>query len=94
MSEDKLVVKVDKEQQAADLAYSVQHLRSMVKQLEEIDDDIKVLRDKKKRLFEDYVDEHNIPKKEVREAIKMLRSDIDPSVTTEIYKEIADLIAI
>lgn len=91
---EKVVVIVDKEQQAKDLAYSIQHLRAMVKQLQELDDEIKLMRDKKAKMIEEYVDEHNIPKKEVKEAIKMLKGDIDPSVTTEIYKEIADLVSI
>lgn len=33
-----------------------------------------------------------IPRKEIREAERMLKSDIDPSVTSEIYTNIADLV--
>ena len=69
-------------------------LRALVRQMQEMDEDIKALQDKKKKLIEDYVTEYNVPKKEVREAIKMLKSDIDPSVTQEIYKEVADLVSV
>jgi len=94
MSDGELFIHVDKEAKAADMAYSVDQLRALVRHLGEIDDDIKDLRDRRKRLVDDYVTEHNIPKKEVKEAIKMLKGDIDPTVTQEIYKEIADLVSI
>ena len=35
---------------------------------------------------------NGVPKKEIDTAIKMLRSDIDPDSTTEIYANIADLV--
>jgi uncharacterized protein (UPF0335 family) len=35
---------------------------------------------------------NGIPKKEIDTAIKMLKSDIDPDSTTEIYANIADLV--
>lgn len=77
---------------AADIAYSVDHLRAMVKQLQEMEFEVKELNRRKKKMIDDYVDEYRIPKKEVMSAIKMLKSDTDPMVTQEIYKEIADLI--
>ena len=69
-------------------------VRSMVKQMQEIDDEIQELRDSKKELISDFVETHNVPKKEVMLAIRMLKSDIDPEVTSDVYANIADLIDI
>ncbi len=35
---------------------------------------------------------NGVPKKEIDEAIRMLKKDVDPKMTTEIYTNIADLI--
>ena len=67
-------------------------IRSMVKQMAEIDESIKDLREDKKELISDFIDTYNIPKKEVVVAIRMLKGDIDPEITSEIYSNIADLV--
>ena len=72
--------------------YTMESVRSMVKQLNEIDDQMKELRDERKRVIADFVDEYNVPLKEIKEAVKMAKSDIDPEVTASIYANIADLI--
>lgn len=72
--------------------FTMDSVRSMVKQMNEIEDQIKDLRDDKKELFNDFVDNYNVPKKEVLVAIRMLKGDIDPQVTTDIYCNIADLV--
>lgn len=74
--------------------YTMDNVRSMVKQVAELDEQIKELREEKKKIVEDFVDEYNVPKKEVTEAIKMLKGDIDPEVTASIYAGIADLVDI
>lgn len=72
--------------------FEMERVRAMVKQLNEIDDQMKELREERKRIVEDFVDEYNVPLKEVKEAIKMAKSDIDPDVTSSIYAHIADLV--
>lgn len=72
--------------------YTMESVRSMVKQLNEIDDQMKELRDERKRVIADFVDEYNVPLKEIKEAVKMAKSDIDPEVTASIYANIADLV--
>lgn len=72
--------------------FTMDNVRSMVKQLNEIDTQMKELRDERKRVVADFVDEYNIPLKEVKEAVKMAKSDIDPDVTASIYAHIADLV--
>lgn len=72
--------------------FTMENVRSMVKQVAELDEQIKELRDEKKKVMADFVEEYNIPKKEVAEAMKMLKGDIDPEVTTSIYSHIADLV--
>jgi hypothetical protein len=72
--------------------FTMQDVRSMVKQMNELDDQIKDLRDDKKTLFDDFVENYNVPKKEVLIAIRMLKGDIDPNITTDIYTNIADLV--
>ena len=70
----------------------MESVRSMVKQMTEIDEEISSLRDDKKELISDFVDTHNVPKKEVMLAIRMLKSDVDPELTSDVYANIADLI--
>jgi|TARA_R110001583_G_scaffold16234_28_gene66395 hypothetical protein len=82
----------ESEQEAVQL--NMDAIRSMVKQMAEIDDSIKDLRDDKKELISDFIDTYNIPKKEVIVAIRMLKGDIDPEITSEIYSNIADLVDI
>ena len=72
--------------------FTMDSVRSMVKQMNEIEDKVKDLREEKKELFEDFVEHYNVPKKEVMIAIRMLKSDIDPETTVDIYANIADLV--
>jgi molecular chaperone GrpE (heat shock protein) len=72
--------------------YSMDNVRSMVRQLNELDAQMKELREERKRVVADFVDEYNVPLKEVKEAVKMAKSDIDPEVTASIYAHIADLV--
>ena len=72
--------------------YTMESVRSMVRQMGELDTQIKELREERKRVIADFIDEYNVPKKEVMEAIKMAKSDIDPEVTASIYAHIADLV--
>jgi flagellar hook-associated protein FlgK len=72
--------------------YTMESVRSMVKQLNELDGQMKELREERKRVIADFVDEYNVPLKEIKEAVKMAKSDIDPEVTASIYANIADLV--
>jgi hypothetical protein len=72
--------------------FTMESVRSMVKQMNEIDDQIKDLRESKKEMIQDFIDEYNIPKKEVSVAIRMLKADVDPETTVDIYTNIADLV--
>ena len=71
---------------------NVDVVRSMVKQMAEIDDQIKDLRDDKKELISDFIENHDVPKKEIMVAIRMLKGDIDPDVTSYLYANLADLV--
>jgi hypothetical protein len=72
--------------------FTMDNVRSMVKQMSEIDEKLKDLRDERKELISSFIEEYGVPKKEVMEAIKMAKSDIDPEVTASIYANIADLV--
>ena len=72
--------------------YTMESIRSMVRQLNEIDDKIKELRDDRKQIVTDFVEEYNVPMKEVKQAISMAKADIDPAVVASIYANIADLV--
>nr|BDD46193.1 hypothetical protein 28 [bacterium] len=71
---------------------SMDQIRAFVKQIKEFEDEIKNLREKIKETTNDFVDEYGLPKKEVKVAIRMLKTDIDPEVVSEIYANIADLV--
>ena len=70
----------------------VEVVRSMVRQMAEIDDQIKDLREDKKELISDFIENHDVPKKEIMVAIRMLKGDIDPDVTSYLYANLADLV--
>tara|TARA_A100001011_G_scaffold379364_2_gene445300 strand:+ start:917 stop:1237 length:321 start_codon:yes stop_codon:yes gene_type:complete len=72
----------------------VEVVRSMVKQMNEIDEQIKDLREDKKELISDFIENHDVPKKEIMVAIRMLKGDIDPDVTSYLYANLADLVDI
>lgn len=72
--------------------YSMDNVRAMVRQLNEIDTQMKELREERKKVVADFVDEYSVPLKEIKEAVKMAKSDIDPEVTASIYAHIADLV--
>ncbi len=82
----------EKEEKAEAQSFNMDSVRSMVRQMSEIDEQIAELRDDKKELIADFVESHDVPKKEVMLAIRMLKSDIDPEVTTDVYANIADLV--
>ena len=82
----------DSSEVATSTTFTMENVRSMVKQMNEIEDQVKELREEKKTLFDDFIENHNVPKKEVLIAIRMLKGDIDPEVTTDIYANIADLV--
>ena len=83
---------VDSDAESNNNDFTMESVRSMVKQMNEFDDQIKDLRDSKKELFSDFVEEYNVPKKEVLTAIRMLKGDINPEVTADVYCNIADLV--
>ena len=58
---------------------------------EKIRGEINDLVEERKQLLND-ASTDGIPKKEIDEAIKMLQKDIDPTVCTEVYKVIGDLV--
>lgn len=72
--------------------YTIDNVRSMVRQMSEIESKMKELREERKELISSFIEEYNVPKKEVMEAIKMAKGDIDPEVTANIYANIADLV--
>ena len=94
MSDVIQIFNAESEQVSSDVSseFTMESVRSMVKQMNEIDDQIKDLRDSKKEMIQDFIDEYNIPKKEVSVAIRMLKADVDPETTVDIYTNIADLI--
>jgi SMC interacting uncharacterized protein involved in chromosome segregation len=59
-------------------------IQSYVEQVEEAVDE-------KRQLISD-AKQNGVPKKEIDAAIKMLKQDIDPKITTEVYTNIADLV--
>ena len=71
--------------------FTMESVRSMVKQMNEIDDQIKDLRESKKEMVQDFIDEYNIPKKEVSVAIRMLKTDVDPETTVDILVSTEDV---
>ena len=72
--------------------FSMDQVRSMVKQLNEIDGQVKDLKEQRKQIVADFVEEYGVPKKEVTAAIRMLKSGTDPEIVTEVYTHIADLV--
>jgi hypothetical protein len=72
--------------------FSMDQVRAMVKQLNEIEDQVKGLREQRKQIVSDFVDEYGVPKKEVTAAIRMLKSGTDPEIVSEVYAHIADLV--
>ena len=72
----------------------VEVVRSMVKQMNAIDEEIKDLRDDKKELISDFIENHDVPKKEIMVAIRMLKGGIDPDVNSYLYANLADLVDI
>jgi len=72
--------------------FSMDQVRAMVKQLNEIDDQVKDLKEQRKQIVSDFVEEYGVPKKEVTAAIRMLKSGTDPEIVSEVYAHIADLV--
>jgi uncharacterized protein (UPF0335 family) len=72
--------------------FSMEQVRAMVKQLNEIEDQVKDLREQRKQIVADFVEEYGVPKKEVTAAIRMLKSGTDPEIVSEVYAHIADLV--
>ena len=85
----------EEEQKANNLnGIDVEVVRSMVKQMNEIDEQIKDLREDKKELISDFIENHDVPKKEIMVAIRMLKGDIDPDITSFLYSNLADIVDI
>ncbi len=70
---------------------SMEQIRNFVKQLRELELEMEGTKKKIKDLIADFTEEYSIPKKEISAARRMLKSDIDPDITSEIYANIADL---
>lgn len=85
-------VRVFAEEKAQATVCSMETIRSFVKQIGEMEDEIHTKREEIKQLTADFSDEYGIPKKEIKAAIRMLKSDVDPEIASEIYANIADLI--
>jgi polyhydroxyalkanoate synthesis regulator phasin len=72
--------------------FTMDNVRSMVRQMGELDSKLKEIREERKELISSFIEEYGVPKKEVMEAIKMAKGDIDPEVTASIFANIADLV--
>lgn len=71
---------------------SMDTVRNFVKQLLDLEKEIDEKKQEIKQLVNDFSEEYSIPKKEISIARRMLKSDIDPDITSEIYANISDLV--
>ncbi len=71
---------------------SMDDIRSFVKRLKEIEEEIADKKDEMKTMVEDFVSERGLPLKETKMAIRALKADIDTELVSTIYAGIGDLV--
>lgn len=71
---------------------SMEQIRNFLKQLQQLEAQIDETKKEIKQLVADFSEEYSIPKKEITMARRMLKSDIDPDIVSEIYANIGDLV--
>jgi len=74
-----------------DEAYSMNDIKEYVKTWVTYEEEIKALRESRNEWSKDFIEKKNIPKKELAQAMSIVKKDLDPDLINNIIDNIEDL---
>ena len=73
---------------AANQAWNIEDIKSYVKQYMVYEEEIKTLQESKREWSKEFIEKKNLPKKELAQALLIVKRDLDKEVITEIIENI------
>ena len=81
----------EEEESASNQAWNIEDIKSYVKQYMVYEEEIKTLQESKREWSKDFIEKNNLPKKELSQALMIVKRDLDKEVISEIIDTIEDI---
>lgn len=83
---------VEEENTEAQQAWTMEKVKEYVKQWAQYEEQIKIIRESRTDWSKDFIKNNNLPKKELAQAMQIVKRDLDSEVITEIIENIENLL--
>ena len=85
------VIRIMDEETEAQQSWSMEKIKEYVKIFMQYEDQIKTLRESRTDWSKDFIANNNLPKKELAQAMAIVKKDLDPEVISEIIENIENM---
>ena len=83
---------VEDENEEQGQAWTMEKVKEYVKQWAQYEEQIKIIRESRTDWSKDFIKNNNLPKKELAQAMQIVKRDLDSEVITEIIENIENLL--
>ena len=81
----------EEEESTSNQAWNIEDIKSYVKQYMVYEEEIKTLQESKREWSKEFIEKNNLPKKELSQALMIVKRDLDKEVISEIIDTIEDI---
>ena len=81
----------EQEEGTSNQAWNIEDIKSYVKQYMVYEEEIKTLQESKREWSKEFIEKNNLPKKELSQALTIVKRDLDKEVISEIIDTIEDI---
>lgn len=81
----------EQEEETSNQAWNIEDIKSYVKQFMVYEEEIKALQESKREWSKEFIEKNNLPKKELSQALMIVKRDLDKEVISEIIDTIEDI---
>jgi len=85
------IIRIMDEETEAQQSWSMEKIKEYVKIFMQYEDQIKALRESRSDWSKDFIANNSLPKKELSQAMAIVKKDLDPEVITEIIENIENM---
>ena len=85
------IIRIMDEETEAQQSWSMEKIKEYVKIFMQYEDQIKTLRESRTDWSKDFIANNNLPKKELSQAMAIVKKDLDAEVITEIIENIENM---
>ena len=83
---------IEDESNEAEQSWTMEKVKEYVKQWAQYEEQIKIIRESRADWSKDFIKNNNLPKKELAQAMQIVKRDLDSEVITEIIENIENLL--